>query len=63
LITCLPSHLSNQVIHRSWLARNIYDEFEEVQLVVTRWLGIYNNEQPNIAIGIITSKQKLNNMD
>ncbi len=52
----------NRTVRYDWLAQNIYDELEEVQSDATRWLWIYNNERPNMAIGGITPKQKLNNV-
>ena len=50
----------NRTVRYDWLAQNIYDELEEVQSDATRWLWIYNNERPNMAIGGITPKQKFN---
>jgi putative transposase len=32
---------------------------EEVQEFATRWMGSYNNDRPNIALGGFTPKQKL----
>jgi len=52
----------NRTVRYDWLAQNIYDELEEVQSDATRWLWLYNNERPNMAIGGITPKQKLNNV-
>lgn len=51
----------NRTVRYDWLAQNIYDELEEVQSDATRWLWIYNNERPNMAIGGITPKQVLSN--
>jgi len=49
----------NRTVRYDWLAQNIYDELEQVQSDATRWLWLYNNERPNMAIGGITPKQKL----
>lgn len=49
----------NRTVRYDWLAQSIYDELEHVQIDATRWLWLYNNERPNMAIGGITPKQKL----
>src|SRR5699024_6922067 len=50
----------NRTVRYDWLAQNIYDELKEVQSDATRWLWIYNNERPNIAISGVTPQQTLN---
>ena len=52
----------NRTVRYDWLAQNICDEPEEDQSDATRWLWVYNNERPNMAIGGIPPKQKLNNI-
>ena len=41
------------------LAQYLFEPIEQVQEFATRWLWIYNNERPNMALGGITPKQKL----
>jgi len=36
----------------------IFTTIEEVQGAAAVWLWTYNNERPNMAIGVITPKQK-----
>lgn len=49
----------NRTVRYDWLAQYIFDSIEEVQEYATRWLWTYNNERPNMALGGITPKQKL----
>lgn len=49
----------NRTVRYDWLAHTLFESVEEVQDYATRWLWVYNNERPNMAIGGITPKQKL----
>jgi len=49
----------NRTVRYDWLAQNLYDDLDHVQQDATRWLWVYNNQRPNMAIGGITPKQKL----
>jgi len=49
----------NRTVRYSWLAQYMFDTIEQVQEFATRWLWGYNNERPNMALGGITTKQKL----
>lgn len=49
----------NRTVRYDWLAQYVFDSIEEVQEYATRWLWTYNNERPNMALGGITPKQKL----
>jgi putative transposase len=49
----------NRTVRYDWLAHTLFESIEEVQDYATRWLWVYNNERPNMAIGGITPKQKL----
>ena len=49
----------NRTVRYEWLAQYLFKSIEEVQEYATRWLWMYNNERPNMALGGITPKQKL----
>ena len=49
----------NRTVRYDWLNQHLFDSLDEVQAHATRWLWIYNNERPNMAIGGITPKQRL----
>ncbi len=49
----------NRTVRYDWLNQYLFDCIEEVQDFATKWLWIYNNERPNMAIGGITPMQKL----
>lgn len=49
----------NRTVRYDWLAHNLFESIEEVQDYATKWLWVYNNERPNMALGGITPKQKL----
>jgi len=49
----------NRTVRYDWLAQYLFDTIEEVQEYTTRWLWLYNNERPNMAIGGIPPRQKL----
>jgi putative transposase len=49
----------NRTVRYDWLAQHHFESVEQVQEQATRWLWIYNNERPNMALNGITPKQKL----
>ncbi len=49
----------NRTVRYDWLSQYLFETIEEVQDFATRWLWIYNNERPNMALGGITPNQKL----
>lgn len=49
----------NRTVRYDWLGKYFFDSIEDVQDHATRWLWIYNNEQPNMALGGITPAMKL----
>ena len=49
----------NRTVRYDWLGQNIYHDIEDLQEQATEWLWTYNHERPNMAIGGITPKQKL----
>lgn len=49
----------NRSVRYDRLAQYLFESIEEVQEYVTRWLWLYNNEQPNMGIGGITPQQKM----
>ena len=49
----------NRTVRYDWLNQYIFDSISSVQDYATRWLWTYNNERPNMALGGITPKQKL----
>lgn len=53
----------NRTVRYDWLNHHIFKEMEDVQEEATKWLWTYNNERPNMAIGGITPRQKLEKSD
>jgi len=49
----------NRAVRYDWLGQYLFDSIEEVREFATCWLWTYNHEQPNMALGGITPKQKL----
>lgn len=49
----------NRTVRYDWLGQNLFESIAEVQEFATRWLWVYNNERPHMALGGITPKQKL----
>lgn len=49
----------NRTVRQEWLGQYIFYSIEEAQEHATRWLWIYNNERPNMAIGGVPPIQKL----
>ena len=50
----------NRTVRYDWLNQHIFKSIEEVQSYATEWLWEYNHERPNMGIGGITPKQKMN---
>jgi len=48
-----------QLAGRSFGASILAETLEDIQDFATRWLSTYNHDQPNMALGGITPKQKL----
>jgi putative transposase len=42
----------NRTVHYDWLAQNLFESIEEVQQQTTYWLWTYNNERPNMGLGV-----------
>ena len=49
----------NRTVRYDWLGQYLFSSIDEVQEQATRWLWIYNNERPNMALGGITPAQRL----
>jgi len=49
----------NRTVRYDWLNQYIFNAIEEVREFATKWLWVYNDERPKMAIGGITPKQKL----
>lgn len=49
----------NRTVRYDWLGQYLFSSINEVQEQATRWLWIYNNERPNMALGGITPAQRL----
>ena len=49
----------NRTVRTDWLSQYLFESIPEVQDAATKWLWTYNNERPNMALGGITPKQKL----
>jgi len=49
----------NRTVRYDCLGQYLFETLAEVQEFATRWLWMYNNERPNMALGGITPKQKL----
>ncbi len=48
----------NRTVRYDWLNQTLFDNIAEVQEYATKWLWLYNNERPNMAIGGIPPKFK-----
>jgi putative transposase len=46
-------------VRYDWLAHHLFETLDEIQDFATYWLGTYNHDWPNMALGGITPKQKL----
>ena len=49
----------NRTVRYDWLSQHLFSTIERVQDFSTRWLCLYNNERPNMAIGGILPAKKL----
>ena len=49
----------NRTVRYDWLTQMIFDSLSEVEEFATKWLWHYNNERPNMALGGITPRMKL----
>jgi len=49
----------NRTVRYDWLNHYLFDSIEDVQDRATKWLWIYNNERPNMALNGITPIIKL----
>lgn len=52
----------NRTVRYDLLNQDIFSTIKEVQDKVTNWLWHYNNERPNMALGGITPRQKINDL-
>jgi putative transposase len=50
----------NRTVRYDWLNQYLFESIKEVQDYATAWLWEYNNDRPNMGIGGITPKQKMN---
>jgi putative transposase len=46
-------------VRHKWLDQHLFTSIRHAQATATQWLWRYNNDLPNMALGGITSKQKL----
>ncbi len=49
----------NPTVRYDWLSHHLFSTIEQVQDFATRWLWLYNNERPNMAMGGIPPARKL----
>jgi Transposase and inactivated derivatives len=49
----------NRTVRHEWLNQHLFETIAHAQETATRWLWLYNNDRPNMAIGGITPYQKL----
>jgi putative transposase len=49
----------NRTVRHEWLDDHIFESIAQSQQTATDWLWRYNTERPNMALGGITPKQKL----
>ena len=49
----------DRMVRGDLLNQHLFRTITEVQEFATKWLWSYNNERPNMAIGVISPKQKL----
>ena len=52
----------NRTVRHEWLNQHLFRSLDDARETATRWLWQYNNERPNMAIGGITPRQKLNQL-
>lgn len=49
----------NHTVRQEWLDEHLFESIEQAQRTATEWSWRYNNERPNMALGVITPNQKL----
>lgn len=49
----------NRTVRHEWLDQHLFESVAHARETATRWLWRYNNERPNMALGGITPRQKL----
>lgn len=49
----------NRTVRYDWLNQTLFASLSEVQDAATKWLWAYNHNRPNMALGGMTPKQKL----
>lgn len=49
----------NRTVRHEWLDQHLFDSIAHAQATATQWLWRYNNERPNMAIGGIPPRQRL----
>ncbi len=49
----------NRTVRYDWLAQELFDTIDEVQVQAHRWMWNYNHERPSMALGGITPNQRL----
>ena len=49
----------NRTARHEWLDMHLFNSIEQAQHLATQWLWTYNNERPHSAIGGITPRMKL----
>lgn len=49
----------NRTVRHEWLDQHLFESIDHAQQTATAWLWQYNHERPHMAIGGITSIQKL----
>ncbi len=47
----------NRIVQYDWLSHYLFEAIEQVQDYTTRWLWIYNNGRPNMALDGSTLRQ------
>ncbi len=49
----------NRTVRYGWLNQHLFESIEEVREFATKWLWVYNNERPHMALGGIPPRQKV----
>jgi putative transposase len=49
----------NRTVRYEWLSQHYWQSIDEVQMFATQWMYKYNHQRPNMALGGITTKQRL----
>ncbi len=53
----------NRTVRHEWLNQHLFESLDHARETATQWLWQYNNERPNMALGGITPKQKLEQLN